>query len=239
MATRTLLLAGVSLDAFKARASHLCERFRQETVSAESIDGTVKVTLGSDLKRAEAAAGRLLEMETAFCSLFGDDLVGVDVDGLPAVVLDRLRELGASLATAESCTGGLVSAWLTEVPGASDVFRGGAVTYTNEAKEDLVAVPHELLVEHGAVSAPVAKAMAEGVRKCFAADWGISVTGIAGPGGGTAEKPVGLVHWAVAGPSGVEARHRVFSGDRSSIRRQSAASVLDQMRRQLDGKELL
>jgi nicotinamide-nucleotide amidase len=226
------------LDAFKERASQLCERFRQEMVSAESVDGTVRVTLDSDLNRAEAAAGRLLEVETAFSRLFGDDLVGVDVDGLPAVVLARLREIGATLATAESCTGGLVSAWLTEVPGASDVFRGGAVTYTNEAKEDLVAVPHELLVEHGAVSTPVAGAMAGGVRKRFAADWGIGITGIAGPGGGTAEKPVGLVHWAVAGPSGVEARHRVFSGDRSSIRRQSATTALDQIRRQLDGKEL-
>jgi nicotinamide-nucleotide amidase len=223
---------------FRERASHLCERFRQETVSAEAVDGTVKLILGCGLERAEAAAGRLLEMETAFCSLFGDDLVGVDVDGLPSVVLDRLRQLGATLATAESCTGGLVSAWLTEVPGASEVFRGGAVTYTNEAKEDLVAVPHELLVEHGAVSAPVARAMAEGVRKRFAADWGIGITGIAGPGGGTADKPVGLVHWAVAGPAGVEARHRVFTGDRSSIRRQSATAALDQMRRQLDGKEL-
>lgn len=238
MATRTLLLAGVSLDAFKSRASHLCERFHQEMVAAESVDGTVRVTLSSDLSSAEAAAGRLLEMETAFCSLFGDDLVGVDVDGLPAVVLDRLREFGATLATAESCTGGLVSAWLTEVPGALDVFRGGAVTYTNEAKEDLVAVPQEVLVEHGAVSAPVARAMAVGVCRRFAADWGVGITGIAGPGGGTAEKPVGLVHWAVAGPSGVEARHRVFSGDRSSIRRQSAATALDQMRRQLDGKVL-
>ena len=138
-----------------------------------------------------------------------------------------------TLAVAESCTGGLLSARLTDVPGASAVFRGGVVSYSNQAKEDLVGVPHALLLEHGAVSEPTACAMADGVRSAFSSDWGIGITGIAGPSGGTADKPVGLVHWAVAGPAGVAADHRVFGGDRSSVRLWSAHLALDLLRRQL------
>ena len=148
-------------------------------------------------------------------------------------MLESLRRRRETLAVAESCTGGLVSAGITDVPGASEVFLGGAVTYTNDAKEDLVGVPHELLVEHGAVSEKVARAMAVGVRERFSADWGIGVTGIAGPTGGSIEKPVGLVHWAVAGPEGVEARHRVFLGDRAIVREWSLNAALDLLRREL------
>lgn len=110
---------------------------------------------------------------------------------------------------------------------------GGVVSYSNQAKETMVGVPHDLLVEHGAVSEPVARAMAEGVRERFSTDWGLAVTGIAGPSGGTDEKPVGLVHWAVAGPSGVVTRHRVFPGDRAIVRQWSSNVVLDLLRRQL------
>ncbi|MEN8165019.1 MAG: CinA family protein, partial [Acidobacteriota bacterium] len=103
----------------------------------------------------------------------------------------------------------------------------------NEAKEEMVGVPQELLIGHGAVSEPVARAMAEGIRRRFGTDWGLAVTGIAGPSGGTDEKPVGLVHWAVAGPAGVVARHRVFPGDRDIVRQWSVNVVLDLLRRQL------
>lgn len=110
---------------------------------------------------------------------------------------------------------------------------GGVVSYSNEVKEEMVGVPHDVLVENGAVSEPVARAMAEGVRDRFGTDWGLGVTGIAGPSGGTDEKPVGLVHWAVAGPSGVVAVHRVFPGDRPIVRQWSVNVVLDLLRRQL------
>jgi nicotinamide-nucleotide amidase len=113
------------------------------------------------------------------------------------------------------------------------VFLGGVVSYANQAKEALVGVPHELLVEHGAVSEPTARAMADGARRSFGSDWGIGVTGIAGPTGGTADKPVGLVHWAVAGPSGTVAAHRVFAGDRPTVRRWSVHLALDLLRRRL------
>ncbi|HIP99315.1 TPA: nicotinamide-nucleotide amidohydrolase family protein, partial [Candidatus Bipolaricaulota bacterium] len=115
---------------------------------------------------------------------------------------ERLRKLGKTLAVAESCSGGLLAMRITEVPGASDYFLGGIVSYANAAKERLLAVPGEVLAERGAVSPECARAMALGVKRAFGADYALAITGIAGPGGGTPEKPVGLVYIAVAGPEG-------------------------------------
>jgi len=182
----------------------------------------------------EKAATRQLDaMEAAFREVLGMDVAAVDVDDLPEVVLEGLRLRRETLAVAESCTGGLLSAHLTDVPGASEVFLGGVVSYSNDAKEHLIDVPHEMLVKHGAVSEEVARAMAEGVRARFGSDWGAGITGIAGPTGGTEEKPVGLVHWAVAGPDGVSAKDHVFLGDRSIIRVWSLNATLDLLRRRL------
>ena len=109
----------------------------------------------------------------------------------------------------------------------------GVVSYSNEAKEQMIDVPLETLVAHGAVSEEVARAMASGVRARFGSDWGLSITGIAGPTGGTDDKPVGLVHWAVAGPDGVSSKHKVFLGDRSIVREWSMHAVLDLLRRRV------
>jgi nicotinamide-nucleotide amidase len=162
-------------------------------------------------------------------------VAGVDVPGLEEVVLDGLRARGHTLATAESCTGGLVSAGLTGVAGASEVFVGGVVSYSNAVKERLLGVSRAALETHGAVSEEVARAMASGVRERLQADWGVAITGIAGPGGGSAEKPVGLVHWAVAGPAGIAARKAVFGGGRDAVRMWSVNAVLDLLRRETEG----
>ncbi len=121
------------------------------------------------------------------------------------------------------------------MPGSSDYFLGGAVTYSNELKTQLVGVPAELIAEHGAVSEPVARAMAEGARRAFASDYGVGITGVAGPGGGSEAKPVGTVHIAVAGPRDGEVEHRRFRfpGDRDRIRRFSAQAALEMLRRRL------
>jgi nicotinamide-nucleotide amidase len=230
--TRTLLLGGVVESDTEEKIRHLYDSFGRENVTILASYGVLRLVLSAEGEKA-AARSRVDTMDAAFREVLGDDVAGVDIDGLADVVLDGLQHRRQTLATAESCTGGLVSARITDVPGASEVFLGGAVTYTNDAKEDLVGVPHELLVEHGAVSEEVARAMASGVRDRFSADWGIGITGIAGPTGGTAEKPVGLVHWAVAGPGGVEARHRVFLGDRAIIREWSVNAALDLLRRGL------
>ncbi|MEE8535306.1 MAG: CinA family protein [Kiloniellales bacterium] len=143
-------------------------------------------------------------------------------------VLDRYRAGGLKLATAESCTGGLIAASLTEIAGSSDVVERGFVTYSNEAKTELLGVPAKLIAEMGAVSAEVAEAMAEGALTQSHADAAVSVTGIAGPGGGTAEKPVGLVYLGACRRDG-SPRHlrRVFTGDRDAVRRAALEEALD------------
>lgn len=148
-------------------------------------------------------------------------------------VLALLRARGLRVATAESCTGGLVAARLTSVPGASDVFAGGIVAYANEVKREQLGVPADVLAAHGAVSAETAAAMARGVRERLGADVAVSVTGVAGPGGGTPEKPVGLVYLHAEGRDGGVGRELSFPGDRDSIRARSAVGALHLVRRLL------
>lgn len=154
-------------------------------------------------------------------------MTSLQVSQLAGEVIAAAEMKSFRLACAESCTGGLVSAALTDIPGASDVFTHGFVTYANEAKEDLLGVPHALLLQYGAVSAPVARAMAEGAKARAHADIAISVTGIAGPGGGTPEKPVGLVYMGIA-TSGMTRFYRyVFPhGSRGYIRELTVRAAL-------------
>lgn len=147
----------------------------------------------------------------------------------PVAVANRLRSRNWTLGLAESCTGGLVAKLIAEHP-ASDYFRGGLVTYDNELKTKLLGVEPALLEKHGAVSEPVAVQMAQGARKQLGCDVALSLSGIAGPSGGTADKPVGLVHYAVATPQGVYARHQVFAGDRQRVQMRAAFAGLDLIR---------
>ena len=230
--SRTLLLGGVVESDTEAKIRHLYGEFGREDITILASYGVLRLVL-SAVGDEPTAEKRLDAMEAAFREVLDDDVAAVDIDGLSEVVLDGLKRRRETLAVAESCTGGLLSAHLTDVPGASEVFLGGVVSYSNEAKEHFIDVPHETLVEHGAVSGEVARAMAEGVRARFGSDWGAGITGIAGPTGGTEEKPVGLVHWAVAGPDGVSAKHHVFLGDRSIVRVWSLNATLDLLRRRL------
>jgi nicotinamide-nucleotide amidase len=151
------------------------------------------------------------------------------------LVLGLCRARGLTLATAESCTGGLVAARLTDVPGSSDVFVGGVVAYSDDVKERALDVPRDTLARHGAVSEETAAAMADGVRARLGADVGVAVTGVAGPGGGTPEKPVGLVLFHVAGPDGEKALRFEMPGERDWIRSRSAVTALHLTRRLLEG----
>lgn len=152
----------------------------------------------------------------------GDLLVGL-AERLQGVCLGRTL----TVAVAESCTGGLVAHAMTEVPGSSGYFLGGVVSYADAAKRALLDVPAEVLAAHGAVSAQVARAMADGARARFGADLAAAVTGIAGPDGGTPEKPVGLTYVAVADAAGAEVRRFAWSGDRAANKRASAEAVLE------------
>lgn len=142
------------------------------------------------------------------------------------VLVDLLKAEGLTVATAESCTGGLAAAAITSVPGSSAVFPGTVVSYACDVKHRVLGVPQKILETVGPVSEECARAMAEGVRKLMKADLAVSITGIAGPDGGTAEKPVGLVWFAVATASGTKADHAIFRGDRAGIRDNAAIHAL-------------
>ncbi|MDO8903201.1 nicotinamide-nucleotide amidohydrolase family protein, partial [Hydrogenophaga sp.] len=194
--------------------------------------GDVEVVLFADAQDT----GSLDRARHAAREALGDVCYSADGSSLAETVIGLARAGGVQLACAESCTGGLVAAALTDVAGASDVFGGGVVAYADEAKLHLLHVPAELLSAHGAVSEAVARAMAEGALPVAGATLAVATTGIAGPGGATADKPVGLVWFAVA-RRGTETltTERCFRGDRERVRDQATATALDLLRRELQG----
>ena len=179
---------------------------------------------------ADAQAAALVAVLAAGAPVFSSD--GRSVDDL---VADGLRERGLTLAVAESCTGGLLGARLSERPGSSDYFLGGVISYANEIKMELLDVPAGMLAQYGAVSEQVAGAMAEGARAATGAAFGLAVSGVAGPDGGTADKPVGLVYVACGGPRRTKVVRGLYPGDRASVRDFSVSAALHLLRRELAG----
>ena len=162
-----------------------------------------------------------------------EDFGPADRASLAHAVLEHLRLTGKTVAVAESCTGGLVAAAFTDIPGASKAFAGGAVTYTNALKTELLGVPECLIAQHGAVSAEVAAAMAAGVAEKFGTDYGLATTGFAGPDGGTATDPVGTVYLGYHSPCGLWACRIRIDGDRAAVRARAVSHALNWMRRKL------
>jgi nicotinamide-nucleotide amidase len=202
------------------------------TVAPYAGAGEVKLRLTARAADQAAAEVLLAPVEAQIRSRTGNLCYGVDDDSLASVVLAALRQRGQTLAVAESCTGGGLGGALAAVPGASDVFLGGVIAYANSVKQQLLGVPADTLAVHGAVSDPVALAMAAGARRVTGADWAIAVTGIAGPGGGSADKPVGLVHIAMAGPQGAvsEAVRLGASRGRGWIQTLTVGEALNRLR---------
>jgi nicotinamide-nucleotide amidase len=186
-----------------------------------------------DLVVEQGGEQRADALAAALRSALARYLFSEDERSIAEIVLGLARERGLTLATAESCTGGLVAGRLTAVPGSSDVFRGGVVAYADDVKAKELGVPPALLEAHGAVSAEAARAMAEGARSQLDADVAVSTTGVAGPGGGTEEKPVGLVFLHVTGPEGEEVRRIDLPGDREMIRGRATTAALHLLRRHL------
>jgi nicotinamide-nucleotide amidase len=200
----------------------------------DGVDVTIcarEFELHIDLFVHPGAETRADELELAFDEAAGQYVFSRDERSTAELVLDLLRDRGLTLATAESCTGGLVAARVTDVPGSSDVFVGSIVAYANGVKEARLDVPEAVLEAHGAVSAETAAAMAAGARTALGADVAVAVTGVAGPGGGTEEKPVGLVFLHAIGPDGELARRLDFPGDRETIRLRAAVAALHLVRR--------
>jgi nicotinamide-nucleotide amidase len=195
--------------------------------------GDLQITLICSKPDPDAARQRVDELAERVEEKLEDWLYSSQGDSLEQIVLYYLELRQATLAVAESCTGGLVAERITSVPGASRSFLGGAVVYSDELKTSLAGVPVELIARHGAVSAEVAKALAQGIRARTGATVGVGVTGIAGPMGATETKPLGLVHVAVCDPQGCDAVERTFRGDRNRVREWAAQQALDLVRRRL------
>jgi competence/damage-inducible protein CinA-like protein len=193
------------------------------------------VARAASVEQADALLDRVCE---AIRARLGPIVYGEGNETLEQVVGQRLRERALRVAVAESCTGGLIAEKLTDVPGSSAYFLGGVVAYADAAKRALLGVPEALLAQHGAVSDPVARAMAEGVRERFSADLAVSTTGISGPDGGSEAKPIGLVHLALADAHGTHSDHFVFPLDRTRHRQITAQVALDWIRRRLLGVAL-
>ncbi len=233
-ASRMLRFWGVSESALAEQVADLLA-LENPTVAPYAGAGEVKLRITARADSPELAEALLQPVERELRARAGLACYGVDGQSLAEVVLELLRRRGDTLAVAESCTGGGLGAVLAAVPGASDVFLGGVIAYANTVKQALLGVPADTLVSHGAVSDPVAIAMAEGARRATGARWSIAVTGIAGPGGGSAEKPVGLVHIAVAGPDGTRSAGVRFGSRRGRdwIQMLTAGEAIDRLRHRL------
>jgi len=200
-----------------------------------TVGTTVSAGLVSIRITARAADGgqarRMIDQTVAqLRERLGGVVVGEGDQTHASVVGEMLRRAGQTLATAESCTGGLVGQMITAAPGAGDYYLGGVVAYANEVKVNQLGVSGEAVEAEGAVSEPVARAMADGCRERFGSDWAVALTGIAGPDGGTADKPVGLVYIALCGPAGSQVHRHVFGGNRPVVRRRAALAALNHLR---------
>ncbi|HZT57301.1 MAG TPA: competence/damage-inducible protein A [Pyrinomonadaceae bacterium] len=230
---RVLRVAGMGESAVDERIAPVYTQYKnpQTTILFNSTEIEIHLTAqGKNEREAEllldGLSGQIEER-------LGDAVFAFRGETMEEVVGLRLAVGGFTLAVAESCTGGLIAERLTEVPGSSSYFMEGVVTYSNEAKTRLLGVPADMIKEHGAVSAEVAEEMAEGVKARAETDFGLAVTGIAGPGGGTEEKPVGLVFIALADDAHTEHRRLLIPGDRHLIRTRASQAALDLLRRRL------
>jgi PncC family amidohydrolase len=230
---RTLLTTGLSPADAEDRLGPWLGKPGPVSVSSAITDGDVWVRLLARGASHRSALEELTAVESAVRVALGPACYGSDDDTLEAAVGRLLIERALTVSVAESCTGGLLGNRLTNIPGSSRYFERGVIVYSNRAKEEMLGVPPSLLAAHGAVSAPVAEAMAAGICRISGSPCGIAVTGIAGPDGGTPTKPVGTVFIAAAWPSGLRVRHFRFAGGRDAVKRQSAQSALDMLRRGL------
>ena len=231
--TRVLKVTGLPESEVDERIAPLYKPYQNPVTTILSASGAIEVHLRAHAP-SEAEAERLAtELSEKIELALGDHVFSTHGETIEEVVGLYLVMKQKTLATAESCTGGLLSERLTRVPGSSDFYLGGAVCYSNRLKTKFAGVPPTLIEEHGAVSRPVAQALAEGIRRRTNASVGIGITGIAGPSGGTPEKPVGLVFIGLADERGTEVREFRFPGDRERVRLLSSQFALEMLRRRL------
>lgn len=206
---------------------------KNPTITPYVKNGDIALRITAQAKTVEDAHALIAPVKQEIVSRCSDFVYGVSKEILVSKVLRYCMKEKLTLATAESCTAGLIAAAIGDIPGVSDIFFEGFVTYSNEAKEKNLGVPHDILEAHGAVSEETARAMAEGVCKCTGADIGISATGIAGPGGGSKDKPVGLVYIGVCIRGKTTVRKCLHKGSRSRVRHLTVLNAFDEVRKRL------
>lgn len=231
--TRVLKITGMGESACDARVAPIYKRFADVNTTILAAPGEIQLHLRTQGPSLESAQQRVDELVDKIEDELGDHVYSDNGDPLEQIVSYYLQMRNATLSVAESCTGGLLAERLTSISGSSRYFIGGAVVYSNDLKTEFAGVPEDLIDVYGAVSEPVAKALAEGIRKRCGTTLGLGVTGVAGPTGGTAEKPVGLVFHALASDGGTEVVKRQFPGDRTRIRWFASQQALDMVRRKL------
>ena len=230
--SRYIKIFGMGESEMESRLSYLMDRLQNPTAAPYAKEGECLVRVTAKAPTEAEAYAMCEPVVREVCEVLCDVVYGVDVQSLEQVVVEGLRKRGMTAALAESCTGGLIARRITSVPGASEVFGCGLVTYSNEMKMQLLGVSPETLAAHGAVSPETAIEMARGARKVGRADVGVGVTGIAGPGGGTAQKPVGLFYAAISTPQGeqvIERQRR--NSTRERVQLYASSCALDLIRR--------
>jgi nicotinamide-nucleotide amidase len=233
LATRTLKLAMLGESAVDARVAPIYKRYTDVDTTILAGAGEIELHFKASAATIDAAQRRVDEVAGLVEDELDDAVYSRNGESLEQIVGFWLQMRNATLAVAESCTGGMLAERITSISGSSRYFLGGAVVYSNDLKTQLAGVPAEMIDRHGAVSREVAAALAEGIRYHCESTLGVGVTGVAGPGGGTPDKPVGLVFHAVASDSGTEVEQRNFPGDRKRIRRFASTMALDMVRRKL------
>lgn len=231
--TRLYRVTGMPESDLDQLIAPVYKQYSNPVTTILAAPGDIQIHLRARCADETEAEALLAEIGPRIEALLGDRIYSCNGDPLEAVIGDRLRARAATLSVAESCTGGLIAERITSIPGSSDYFVGGFLVYTNRLKTELLGVEAALFTAHGAVSEPVAEAMALGARDRTDSTFGLSITGIAGPAGGTEEKPVGTVVVGVAGPDGCRTNRFRFLGDRARVRALSAQGALDLLRKAL------
>lgn len=231
---RVLKLTGRSESDVDSRAQPIYGKWLTAavpiTTTILAVMGQIELHLTAHARNRQDADNALQAAVDELRDALGQVVYSTDGRALEAVIGDLLRERGLSLAVAESCSGGLLASRLTDVPGSSSYFERGVVCYSNRSKVEWLGVAVDLIARHGAVSEPVARAMAEGIRALAGSDIGIGITGVAGPGGGSPQKPVGMVAIAVVTPGGEQVRTFQFIGGRDMVKFQSAQAAMNMLR---------
>jgi nicotinamide-nucleotide amidase len=233
VATCEIKIAMLSESAADLRAARIYKEFPGVETTILAKSGEIQFHLKARAARKDDAEDRIERLASLLEDEFADEVFSSGGESLEQIVGYYLQMRGATLSVAESCTGGLLAERLTRVSGSSRYFMGGALVYSNQLKEDFCGVPPLLLQSDGAVSRTVAAALAEGIRRRCKTTLGVGITGVAGPSGGSEEKPVGLVYIAVADGKQTEVAERHFPGDRERIRWFSTQLALDMLRRRL------